>query len=491
MRTLVASLLLLQTLSPVAGAAVLSAPFISGSTVYSVRDLSPLFASRVGTPVSRALLQDISSAIRDRYKADGYLVPVVVFDESQLASAYPRLYILETRLTEVAVRGNTGPHAEIIESLATQLQTSALTEQGAREILEKIDSLPGLDLHARFERRNAQANDHSLVLNVNYEPVTAGVYAHNRGVEALGQQIIGGHLTEHGLLGAQESITLSAQTSNEYDRYRYGSARIARQSALGYTSVRYSSSEAEPEDSVRYSVERWQVSNEFRGTSFGAWQVRPRLSFNMRDSTGLEDGRRYLGVRTRDVELGARALHRAERGYTRTGMRYVLGLDALGASAYTDANVPITLDYRVVLLDVTHVRSLGSGWQVRIDAEGQWSNDDLPAGERFTFGGALLGRAYDPAALIGDRGAAGSVEVGRATRSVSWLDSTRLFGQFDYGAAWNRDTDGHEDAASITAGLDARIRSLLASLQVSHALMQPAALDTSDTRMFFQLQMQF
>lgn len=33
-------------------------------------------------------------------------------------------------------------------------------------------------------------------------------------------------------------------------------------------------------------------------------------------------------------------------------------------------------------------------------------SDSLPPGERFTFGGARFGRAFDPASLIGDSGAA-------------------------------------------------------------------------------------
>lgn len=44
-------------------------------------------------------------------------------------------------------------------------------------------------------------------------------------------------------------------------------------------------------------------------------------------------------------------------------------------------------------------------------ASAQWSRDPLPSSEQFGFGGSRYGRAYDPSAALGDRGAAGSLEL--------------------------------------------------------------------------------
>jgi hemolysin activation/secretion protein len=56
-------------------------------------------------------------------------------------------------------------------------------------------------------------------------------------------------------------------------------------------------------------------------------------------------------------------------------------------------------------------RAIGKHVVARLAASGQWSDDPLPAVERFIVGGADFGRAFPVALLAGDRGGAGSAEL--------------------------------------------------------------------------------
>jgi hemolysin activation/secretion protein len=56
-------------------------------------------------------------------------------------------------------------------------------------------------------------------------------------------------------------------------------------------------------------------------------------------------------------------------------------------------------------------RAIGKHVVLRLAASGQWSDDALPAVERFIVGGADFGRAFPVALLAGDRGEAGSAEL--------------------------------------------------------------------------------
>jgi len=71
-------------------------------------------------------------------------------------------------------------------------------------------------------------------------------------------------------------------------------------------------------------------------------------------------------------------------------------------------------------------------------ATGQYAFQALLAAEQFTFGGPQIGRGYDVAELIGDKGLAGSIEL-RYDLAVGLfkLQSLQLYAFYDGGIVWN------------------------------------------------------
>jgi hemolysin activation/secretion protein len=138
------------------------------------------------------------------------------------------------------------------------------------------------------------------------------------------------------------------------------------------------------------------------------------------------------------------------------------------------------------------VRTLSPRWRVRLDAQGQWSDADLPAGERFTFGGATFGRAFDPAELIGDKGAAVGVQLEHVQRwKQTWLQQSSVYVHSDYGYASDR-YYGSDDAASVSAGIKAWLPSALARLELSVPMMRGVSERPSeDARAFAEIQISF
>ena len=74
---------------------------------------------------------------------------------------------------------------------------------------------------------------------------------------------------------------------------------------------------------------------------------------------------------------------------------------------------------------------------------GQWAFMSLLAEEQFTFGGSILGRGYDVAEIIGDRGAAGSLEL-RYDYSLPKikLQTIQFYAFYDAGEMWNYELVG-------------------------------------------------
>ena len=84
----------------------------------------------------------------------------------------------------------------------------------------------------------------------------------------------------------------------------------------------------------------------------------------------------------------------------------------------------------------------------------------LLSGEQFAFGGNLLGRAYEPSEILGDKGLAGSLEL-RYDWDIQRLKLSRVqwFGFYDAGATWYRKdiTDRPNKSSATSKGFGTRL----------------------------------
>ena len=499
MRGFALSIVLMTAALPTQGAwsasnpTLLSSPFITGSELYPVAQFAPVIGRYVGKKMDRQLIDQITADIQAMYARDGYVVPQVLMLDSDLTSSTPRIHVFEARIAEVAIRGDAGPYLQTIMDHAALLDSNIIHKQRSLTYFRRIEELPGLKLRAAFAPRANQPNRYTLVLNVSYEAVHASVAAHNRGTEELGRTMIAGRVTLNGVLGAEETISLVGAASTDTDRYHYVGGRIEKRLGRVGTQIDVSSSRANFESGYSYSTERARLELNVIGYDDGLWRIDPLAAVGGRNGAGegaADVALSETNIRFIEAGLSARRLSPGATSYFWS--TFTRGLKGLGASAWSLYGAPAHLEFSKANVELLHVHSLTPLWRMRFDLDAQWSDDDLPAGERFTFGGARLGRAFDPAALIGDSGAAMSVQIERHQRwKHPWLRSGKLYLQADYGYAEHQGT-ASDDAASMTLGLSTMIASAFASLELSHPLMRSeAAADSNDLRAFFLMQVSF
>jgi hemolysin activation/secretion protein len=472
---------------------VLSSPFITGSELYPVADFAPLIGRYVGRTMGRGLIDQITADIQAKYAEDGYVVPQVLMLDSDLASSTPRIHIFEARIAEVAIRGDAGPYLQTIMDHAALLDSNIIHKQRSRTYFRRIEELPGLKLRAAFEPRANQPHRYTLVMNVSYDAVRASVAVHNRGTEELGRTMVAARVTLNGVLGAEEAVSLVGAASTDADRYHYIGGRVEKRLGRVGTQLDVSSSRAKFESDYSYSTERARLELNVIGYDDGVWRIDPLAAIGGRNGAG--EGAADLALsetKTRFIEAGLSARRLSPSATSYFWSTFTRGLDGLGASAWSLYGTPGELEFSKANMELLHVHSLAPLWRMRFDLDAQWSGDDLPAGERFTFGGARLGRAFEPAALIGDSGAGMSVQLERHQRwKHPWFRGGKLYLQADYGYAEHHDA-ASDDAASMTLGLSTMIASAFASLELSHPLMRPeAAADSNDLRAFFLMQVTF
>ena len=96
-------------------------------------------------------------------------------------------------------------------------------------------------------------------------------------------------------------------------------------------------------------------------------------------------------------------------------------------------------DFTKISLVARRVQRLAGPFSLSVLVEGQYAFAPLVAGEQIAFGGDSIGRGYDPAALLGDHGIGGAVEL-RYDKAFadSLVKTIEPYIFSDSGAVWNR-----------------------------------------------------
>jgi hemolysin activation/secretion protein len=94
-------------------------------------------------------------------------------------------------------------------------------------------------------------------------------------------------------------------------------------------------------------------------------------------------------------------------------------------------------DYTKIAATVSRLQAIKGPLSVYGIFQGQWAFNPLLASEQFTFGGSQLGRGYDVAELIGDKGVAASVELRYDLAVGKLLQNMQLYTFYDAGLIWN------------------------------------------------------
>ena len=454
------------------------APYVLGSSVYSVRDLAPEIARIVGKPASAASLDALRTAIRTRYVRDGYISPIIAVPTEDLGSATPRLYIHEARIKEVVIRGDPGPYRARIEARLGALRTGALRKESLREALLRISKLPGITSRPLFDPQPEEPNAFRLVLNLGYDAVHGELDANNGGTRDLGRVIYAGTLSLNGLLGTGELLQFRGATSSHADRYKYLDAKATRW--FGATLEGFlegGGSTAIPDPNTHFSDRNMALGLRHLLLVRGSNSLVLLGTLHGDDSVLHDASNAHLvDDRIRSVALGLQLDHSGTLAEISTYLTVDHAARVLGAASLDSSDSEVNIAFTKYVFGMTQSVSLSSLWKVRLDIYGQVTSDVLPVVQRYAFGGLGFGEAFDPASLVGDSGTTVTAEVGRAlTPHLAGIKYATLFARADYGIAWNNASylPRKDDAASMSIGLLGKWNRFIGTVSASAPVLQP------------------
>ena len=478
---------------------VLSAVIIDGATAFTRASLAPLYGKYLARRVTEVEVQEIAQSITRAYHDAGY-----VFSQADVPAQDVLAGVLKIRVTEGHVARIDYGEAGEKNGIVAAYMAPVLAEKPVRlETIERamllVNDLPGITVADASVGDGATPADKVLKLVLEESAVNADLYVDNRGTPSSGRLQTWAAAAANGLLSTGDRLQIGLFTIPDTPRELiYGQVKWSQPlggwGTVGEVTLSGSkvdagnslaASETESDSrrmqlSLRHPILRTRQDSLWASGEFDIYNVNEdtfgATSYEDRNRTarlGLE----YYRSKLLNGDFYAKAV-------------YARGLDILGASNPGNGQLSRSdgkAAFDKVTLEVRRLQKLWGGFGLYAQAKGQWANQPLLTGAEFSLGGSQYGRAFDYGELVGDRGAAGAVEL-RYTgkKPADWIESYDVYAFYDGGFVWN---EGVGRQALTSAGLGLRstfAKGIYADIQVAKPLNHEVSTEgDKDLRILF------
>jgi hemolysin activation/secretion protein len=489
---------------------------VEGNTLLPASALARMTAELAGTERSLAELNAVATRVQNAYRDAGYGGVVAYIPAQENADGKLVLRVVEGRLAQVRVTGNTWfDTANVRAGLPNLREGSTPLVRAIDRDIQSTNDNPAKHVKVTL-LAGAKPGDIDADVGVtDTDPLQYLVGYNNTGTSATGTQRLSVGIQHANLFGMDHAGTFQYQTSPQHP------SRV-RIFSLGYRIPLYAHAA-----SIDAFFAHSTVSNGTTATTAGPLSFTGkgsvlglRLNRNL-DRIGEYDHHFTLGVDKRvydddcsvgvfgslacgsaAVDVSTAPLSLAYSGQKQSpmlayGISAALSVNAGGSSAATfEAARPGARRHYAVSRFVGFAeKALPAGFSVNGRLELQYSPHALITGEKFGLGGAGSVRGYSERELAGDIGLLVRFEA--ATAALELTDAYRLrpYLFLDHGAVMNhRDMpcrDADETRCALTAaGIGARLglgKKATASVDVGRALERGITTSRGDIQVHFAL----
>lgn len=459
---------------------------LEGSSVYKTKEIEPVYGDKVGKKISLADVYSIAANLTSKYRADGYILTQVVVPPQTISSGEVRLRVVEGKINGIRVEGPgaQGTNANIINQYVAKLkEKGVLRNADLEKTLLMINDLPGVTARSVLSPSKNVVGASDLTIMVERDKLDGSVQLDNFGSRYLGMWEVLGGFNLNSFFGHNERITaqMAYAPSNQgvEAELLYGS--LAAALPVGPYGTTLEANLGKSYTNPGAGLEQFDVLGKSysNGVKVNQPIIRTR-ELNLSSSLGLD--RRSTETKSNvdtfkndditSVRLGGHVDYvdtLFSAAITNFNMELSRGLDILGASKKGDDDLTRAAgnpEYTKLTADISRLERLTNDFSLMVAAKGQISSSALLSAEEFGLGGATgIGRGYDPSELVGEDGAAGSVELRWASPyNVSWLDNYSVYTFYDIGKVWNDDatvsSQAQQSLASAGFGIRANINSV-------------------------------
>jgi hemolysin activation/secretion protein len=432
---------------------------ITGSTVFSERQLLPLLTDAAGSALNIQELDAIADRITRFYRERGYLVARAYLPQQEVTEGIVEVAVIEGFYSGFQVQNNSLLTSDHFARYLMPLQQSKVIHdrQLERDLL-LISDAAGVGTITPLLAPGDQVGGSDLSIALGAAPrFTGSIDVDNFGGKTNGEHRLGFLFNINSPSGRGDQISVRGIFTPEFmqgagdphGKTNFG--RISYATPLGHRGLR---------GGLAYSDLRYKIGDPFDALDANgdakvtsAYLAYP---FIRSRSANLYGQLAYDGKRLVDSSLVNSALFGAtdvqkklnsvtwaltgdgqdrllRGGRTRYGIAITAGdlkIRSAGARADDDANLRTHGSFSKAYVNVERDQRLGETWTVHVSASAQESNNNLDGSEEFPLAGPHGVRAYAQGYLSGDRGYLATVELRKTFDKAQWL---QLVAFFDHG----------------------------------------------------------
>lgn len=413
----------------------------------------------LGRPMNAQVLAELAGTLSRAYGKSDVALYTIAIPEQDFAGDVVQVLLTEGRIARVQLNAPRGKHRQLAARAGPLTAETPLSKATFERQLTLMRAIPGLTVQTDFADPQANgALDLTLTPRQRRSKITAGFS--NRGVELTGDGQFDLNAEFYGLGFDGDQLTLSASAASDFTRYRYAAASY--QMPVGTSGLTFAGNAAYLETRPKRNPVRGKAKLAGATLTYPLIRSFHRAADVMIGFDGINSDNAVLGnliatERTRALRAAAGITDSREKRSWSASIAASQGLNVLGARTIEPL---ASTRFRKLSGAAGVAQAVGKQLTLRVNLLGQYSDDRLPAAERFSVGGETLGRAFDTAFLTADRGAGALGEVAVRPLKKGPLAASELYAFAD--RAWigvnPRGIDPRIDLSMASAGLGTRFK---------------------------------
>jgi hemolysin activation/secretion protein len=484
-----------------------------GNHTYSENQLSPLYKKKINTLLSIAELQNIVQDVTNFYRNNGYILSRAIIPPQHVQNGVIRIRVIEGYIDKVKVVGNARGAQAILLAYGEKIsQVHPLQAKVMDKYLRLANEIPGVQVKAILEPSKTQLGASDLNLAVQEQMANASLSYDNYGTLYIGPLQVTANASINSIFRSGDSTRATYLMATHGKQLHYFD--LAYETPLGGNGLTFTFDGNQSLTAPGLNLQSLQTQG--KANTYSATLQYPVIRARSEDLT-LDGNFTYMDSSTtifnrmillyidhiRSVNVGG-TYDFADRfnGTNSSALHLEKGLNILGAS--NDPTSLITSRfgadsiYTKIYGQIGRVQPFLNRFSLYVLASGQYSFNPLLSSEQFGFGGSQVGRGYDPAEILGDRGVGGTIELRMDTYPQKLMvQSMQFYTYYDAGVVWNiknvANTEQKQSAASTGVGVRFALSKLLTgNLMYTQVLTRSIASETligrgRTPRIFFSL----
>lgn len=425
---------------------------LQGNTVYSDAELAKLYNKKLHKVISVAELFEIVQSITNYYRNNGYVISRAILPPQHVKNGIVQVRIIEGFIDQVDVTGHPYNANFLVCAFGNKIrECPPLQISRMEKYLLLANEIPATQVKAVLSPSKTTTGAADLSLVTENSPITGYFSYDNYGTRYIGPQQMTANLGLNSFVTSGDTTQVTVTKTPKGGELNY--IDINNTFPLNDEGVRMLIGATKAHTHPLFVLRPAQIDglnlNYYTTVFFPIIRTRTenltfQTSFNYLDThvTALDHELYTDHIRS----LGIGGTYNFSDKYYGSNLIYAdirKGLPILGYTTATNPQTALTsrpgghANYTKIDVTVSRLQALRGPFSLYGIFKGQYSFYPLLAAEQFTFGGSQLGRGYDVAELIADKGIAGSLELRYDLFIGRMIQSMQFYAFYDWAIVWN------------------------------------------------------